>query len=432
VAPETLEESALPEAAASAFDPWRAALAGVTALCCALVLISGVPTDFAQTRLGPQPVWAGTMSRGDRVNRDPVSLLQLALPLEETLGSKQVETVRNLQINIEKVRDAVRIRLWSNGISNAEAAKSLIESKRQALLKPVEAGRQAQATEVINRLEAEIPNMIGELQKGSNAGAFTDSDAELSDQVFASVKKCQNLVGDLEELMVPTGYKASIPKEILAELDPTIPLLHGRAVVEFVFKHGPDSPPNAKYAIDATIYDEAKLEIVVDGWSTPITAGNFLDLIKRGFYNGMPVQRADGFVVQTGDPGKEFDNGFMQDGKVRHIPLEVALIDKKQALYNETLDEAKMVGTPIKLPFSADGTIAMGREELEDDSASSQFFLFLFESDMTPAGKNFLDGRYSTFGYTTNGERFLRQIKQGDIVKSATIVKGEDNLEKRN
>ena len=46
-----------------------------------------------------------------------------------------------------------------------------------------------------------------------------------------------------------------------------------------------------------------KLRIVVDGFNAPLTAGNYVDLVQRGFYNGMEIQRADGFVVQTGDPG---------------------------------------------------------------------------------------------------------------------------------
>ncbi len=45
------------------------------------------------------------------------------------------------------------------------------------------------------------------------------------------------------------------------------------------------------------------LKIVVDGYNAPVTGGNFVDLVQRGFYNNMEIQRADGFVVQTGDPG---------------------------------------------------------------------------------------------------------------------------------
>ena len=48
--------------------------------------------------------------------------------------------------------------------------------------------------------------------------------------------------------------------------------------------------------------------------------------MQRGFYDGMKIQRSDGFVVQTGDPSKEGRGdkvGFVEDGKVRNVPLEV-------------------------------------------------------------------------------------------------------------
>ena len=45
----------------------------------------------------------------------------------------------------------------------------------------------------------------------------------------------------------------------------------------------------------------------------------------------------------------------------------------------------------------------------------------LFDSDLTPAGKNLLDGRYSCFGYTTDGARLLSDVKEGDLITSAKV-----------
>ncbi len=62
------------------------------------------------------------------------------------------------------------------------------------------------------------------------------------------------------------------------------------------------------------------LTIVLDGYNAPVSAGSFLDLVERGFYNGMDIQRADGFVVQTGDPdGPGPEEGFRdpKTGEVR-------------------------------------------------------------------------------------------------------------------
>ena len=74
------------------------------------------------------------------------------------------------------------------------------------------------------------------------------------------------------------------------------------------------------------------------------------------------------------------------------------------------------------LPFQAYGALGMARSEYEADSASSQFFWLLFDSDLTPAGKNLLDGRYACFGYTVKGEDFLGSVQEGDVIESAKVL----------
>ena len=44
------------------------------------------------------------------------------------------------------------------------------------------------------------------------------------------------------------------------------------------------------------------MKIVVDGYNAPVTAGAFVDLVEKKFYDNMEIQRADGMVVQTGRP----------------------------------------------------------------------------------------------------------------------------------
>ena len=83
-----------------------------------------------------------------------------------------------------------------------------------------------------------------------------------------------------------------------------------------------------KFDVDGKLYDTLQLTTVVDGYTAPITSGNFVDLVQKGFYNGYKVQRSDGFVVQTGDAkveGKSEKNGYVPPGKteVRTVPLEL-------------------------------------------------------------------------------------------------------------
>ena len=70
----------------------------------------------------------------------------------------------------------------------------------------------------------------------------------------------------------------------------------------------------------------------------------------------------------------------------------------------------------------------MARPEFETNGGSSQFFFFLFEPELTPAGRNLLDGRYTVFGYVTEGKEVLEKLKEGDKVESARVINGTENL----
>jgi peptidylprolyl isomerase len=127
-----------------------------------------------------------------------------------------------------------------------------------------------------------------------------------------------------------------------------------------------------------------------------------VDLVAKGFYDKMPIQRSDGFVVQTGDPEGEA-NGYVGKpskslGAGKHgerlIPLEIFVSGDKAPTYEVTIEDDERGGQATVLPFSAYGAMGWAREEYEPNTGSSQFFWLLFDSDLTPGGKNVLDGNY--------------------------------------
>lgn len=117
----------------------------------------------------------------------------------------------------------------------------------------------------------------------------------------------------------------------------------------------------------------------------------------------MAIQRSDGFVVQTGDPdGKDIGYtggkasksiGAGPNGE-RLIPAEIFLVGDKGPFYEATIEEESRGGEASVMPFSSYGAMGWARDEYDANSGSSQFFWLLFDSDLTPAGKNLLDGRY--------------------------------------
>ena len=68
------------------------------------------------------------------------------------------------------------------------------------------------------------------------------------------------------------------------------------------------------------------------------------------------------------------------------------------------------------------------KQEFDNNSASSQIFWFLKESELTPSNANILDGRYTVFGYVTENEDYLADLKVGDVIESIQVVSGLDNL----
>lgn len=81
------------------------------------------------------------------------------------------------------------------------------------------------------------------------------------------------------------------------------------------------------------------------------------------------------------------------------IPLEIKAAGEKVPLYEDSFEDIGRPNDQPALPFNAFGTLAWARSEFENNSASSQIFWLLKESELTPSGANLLDGRYAVFGY---------------------------------
>ncbi|MBD2776373.1 peptidylprolyl isomerase [Iningainema tapete] len=193
-----------------------------------------------------------------------------------------------------------------------------------------------------------------------------------------------------------------------------LPRLEGKATVVLTVKGSP-------------------ITIEVDGTNAPITAGNFVDLVQKGVYDGLAfhrvVRQPQPFVVQGGDPQSKDTKvpasrlgtgGFIDQktGKERYVPLEIKPQGSDTPIYGKTFESAGINKPPVlqhKL-----GAVAMARSQMPD-SASSQFYITLAE-------QSFLDGNYAVFGNVTEGMDVVNKIQQGDRIDSAKVTKGAENL----
>ncbi|MBU6450827.1 MAG: peptidylprolyl isomerase [Cyanobacteria bacterium REEB67] len=129
----------------------------------------------------------------------------------------------------------------------------------------------------------------------------------------------------------------------------------------------------------------------------PITAENFLDLVNKGFYNGLSFHRYEpGFVIQGGCPNGTGTGDYKDPatGKKRTIQLE----KKPNLKHNEA------------------GMVAMARSN-DPNSASCQYYITL-----APAG--FIDNPpgYAVFGKVVEGLENALALRAGDKMTKVSVL----------
>ncbi len=143
----------------------------------------------------------------------------------------------------------------------------------------------------------------------------------------------------------------------------------------------------AKDQLTATIKtNKGVIVLELEGVRAPLTVGNFVNLARRGFYNGLKFHRViANFMIQGGDP-----NGNGMGGPGYKFRNEIS----KDLKHNRA------------------GTLAMANSG--PNTNGSQFYI-------THKNTDWLDGSYNVFGYVLKGQDVVNKIRQGDIMESITI-----------
>lgn len=124
--------------------------------------------------------------------------------------------------------------------------------------------------------------------------------------------------------------------------------------------------------------------VEIDTDRVPVTAENFLQYVKDGFYDNTLIHRIiDNFVIQGGG----FEPGMIQ--KTTRPPIRN---EAEHGLRNER------------------GTIAMARVDDEPDSATSQFFINTRDNDILNHGGKVQQG-YCAFGRVLEGMEVVERIE---------------------
>jgi peptidyl-prolyl cis-trans isomerase B (cyclophilin B) len=234
--------------------------------------------------------------------------------------------------------------------------------------------------------------------------------------MFSLLPKLMRLVTLSCLLLLPlalSGCAAEAPRSSAGCGITPIPCLQNKATVVLETSKGP-------------------VTLQLDGTNAPLTAGNFVDLVRRGTYNGTVFHRVVRepvpFVVQGGDPqsadpkvpASQYGTGSFIDpanGESRMLPLELRRRNQPQPSYGEVIS-SPTAARDLELTHER-GAVAMARSR-DANSASSQFYIAL---EALPE----LDGNYAVFGRVVQGMEVVDRIQQGDKLTRARL-EGEARL----
>jgi peptidyl-prolyl cis-trans isomerase B (cyclophilin B) len=139
--------------------------------------------------------------------------------------------------------------------------------------------------------------------------------------------------------------------------------------------------------------DKGDIEGVLYPSKAPVTVANFLNLAKRGYYDGLKFHRViPDFMVQGGDP-----TGTGSGGPGYRFEDEC---------------------TP-ELKHDKPGIFSMANAG--PGTNGSQFFI-------THVPTAWLDGKHTVFGSVTKGQDIVNAVTQGDKIKSIEILDPTDDL----
>ena len=327
-----------------------------------------------------------SLPNGNRL-KDPYAILRNSLPIDQ-------KELRELQNKLEDTSDDIRGGRWSAISKATSRSQFLVSNRRNQILDSIPEENKEKAINLLSNLKEDLDE-LGQIANEKNKVSFINVRRK-------SLKK----IDDLESLLITNKF----PYEIPSEYD-NLPRLLGRANVEIKTSKG-------------------DMNAIIDGYNAPLTAGAFIDLSLQGFYDGLPINRAEEFfILQTGDPkGEAIGYINPENNELRKVPLEIRTPNSKNTLYEETFEDVGLYTETPVLPFATLGTLGWAHSDSDLNDGSSQFFFFLYEAELNPAGRNLIDGRNAAFGYVIEGSEILNKLGVDDKIIEIKVLSGSENL----
>jgi cyclophilin family peptidyl-prolyl cis-trans isomerase len=320
---------------------------------------------------------AALSNPNSRLPRNAKAALRRAVPAVH-------EETREIQRKLEDAAYLMRIpqrKPWATMAKDVDESRKILLEKKVDVFENIQPNDRAEAEEAYARLD----DALERLSRAAATQDFDTFDAKIA-QALDSLSVVQIAQAPGLPFQIPAKYQA-------------LPKLVGRATVELKVRNA-----------DGGGFG------LLNGYNAPVTAGNFVDNVKRGVYDNAPLRRSETSIM----------GGTNADSQ-ESVPLEIKSSDSFDPLYRSPLDVQSGEAIP-SIPLSINGSVAMARSS-DGQSDKEQFFVYLFDKRSAGlGGLSFEEGEFAVFGYVTKGEEYLGSIGTNARITSAKVTSGGDKL----
>ncbi|KAH0880728.1 hypothetical protein HID58_068122 [Brassica napus] len=297
------------------------------------------------------PAEAVLYSPDTKVPRSGELALRRAIPANPNMKTIQACFVGRYIVSSE---DPSKKALWYHGEQCEESSKGehVAIDDKDSILASIPADLRDKGSE----LYASLVDGKGGLQALIESIRYQDPD-----KVSIRLASSLDTVAEME-LLQASGLSFLLPQQYL-----NYPRLAGRGTVEITIEKADGSTFQAESGGDQR--KSATIQVVIDGYSAPLTAGNFAKLVTSGAYDGAKLNTVNQAVITEDGSGKV---------ESVSVPLEVMPSGQFEPLYRTPLSVQD--GELPVLPLSVYGAVAMAHSEnSEEYSSPYQFFFYLYD-----------------------------------------------------
>jgi len=358
-----------------------------------------------------QPAQAALVSPNLSMPRTPEVALRRSVPV---VNAKLKEAVDALEEAQYLFRIPQRKPFGAMAIKAEDVRTSLSGDEDAAL-----SGCLPERKDACKLILADLDKQLSTLVDALSARAVDRADVALYNSL--------ELVSNLAQEEAP-GLPFEVPQKFR-----DMPRLVGRARVRLVMKDSKTKP----------------IELTLDGYAAPLTAGRMVYRMSNGAFDGVPLKKtavaltavakrappppppseilatedgAEGEVPAPPPPARRGGNSLPP------LPVEILCRGEFEPRYKSTIDVQE--GDIPGLPLSVYGALAVPSDARTPGySDDNSFFFYLFDpQDAGLGGASFDEGQYSVFGYVTDGADSIRSLGDGAVIQRVEVLNGLDKL----